>query len=39
MTKEEKIEMSGMVVKALGNAVFRVQLDDAHEMSAHISGK
>ncbi|PIV19372.1 MAG: translation initiation factor IF-1 [Elusimicrobia bacterium CG_4_10_14_3_um_filter_49_12_50_7] len=39
MTKEEKIEMNGMVVKALGNAVFKVQLDEAHEVLAHISGK
>ncbi|MFH1352828.1 MAG: translation initiation factor IF-1 [bacterium] len=39
MNKEDKIEMAGIVVKALGNAMFRVQLDEAHEITAHISGK
>jgi len=39
MTKEEKIEMMGSVIKALGNATFRIQLDEAHEITAHISGK
>ena len=39
MKKEDKIEMAGVVVKALGNAMFRVQLDEAHEIAAHISGR
>ena len=39
MKKEDKIEMAGAVVKALGNATFRVQIDGAHEITAYISGK
>ncbi len=39
MSKEEKIEMAGVVVKALPSAMFRVQLDGAHEILAHLSGK
>ena len=37
--KEEAIEMEGEVVEALPNTMFRVQLDNDHEVLAHISGK
>lgn len=35
----EKIEVQGKVVKALPNAQFRVELENGHEILAHISGK
>ena len=37
--KEEAIEIEGVVVEALPNTMFRVQLDNQHEVLAHISGK
>jgi translation initiation factor IF-1 len=37
--KEEAIEIEGGVVEALPNTMFRVQLDNQHEVLAHISGK
>lgn len=37
--KEEAIEVEGTVVEALPNTMFRVQLDNQHEVLAHISGK
>jgi translation initiation factor IF-1/ribosomal protein L36 len=37
--KEEKIEVEGEVVEALPSTMFRVQLDDGHEVLATISGK
>jgi translation initiation factor IF-1 len=37
--KEEAIEVEGVVVEALPNTMFRVQLDNQHEVLAHISGK
>ena len=36
---EEKIEAVGTVVEALPNTVFRVELENGHEVLAHISGK
>lgn len=33
------IEMEGTVTEALPNAMFRVELDNGHEVLAHISGK
>jgi len=39
MAKEEAIEVMATVVEALPNAVFRVQLENGHEVLAHISGK
>ncbi|TKJ28708.1 MAG: translation initiation factor IF-1 [Chloroflexi bacterium B3_Chlor] len=39
-TKKSKgIQAEGVVVKALPNAMFRVQLDDGPEVLVHISGK
>jgi translation initiation factor IF-1 len=37
--KEEAIEIEGEVVEALPNTMFRVRLDNEHEVLAHISGK
>ena len=39
MTKEEAIEVEGVVVEPLPNAMFRVKLDNDHVVLAHISGK
>ncbi len=40
MAKDEgKIELEGTVVEALPNAMFRVQLDNGHEVLAYLSGK
>jgi len=38
-TKEDAILMEGTVVESLPNAMFRVELDNGHELLAHISGK
>lgn len=37
--KEEAIELEGEVVEALPNTMFKVKLDNNHEVLAHISGK
>ena len=39
MAKEEKIEMEGEITEALPNTMFRVKLDNGHEVLGHISGK
>jgi len=39
MSKQLVIEQDGVVVEALGNAKFRVELDNGHQIVAHISGK
>ena len=39
MPKEDVIEVEGVVVEPLPNAMFRVQLDNGHKILAHISGK
>ena len=39
MAKEELLEMRGQVVELLPNAMFRVKLDNEHEVLAHTSGK
>ena len=39
MSKEEAIEVEGIVVYVLPNAVFKVRLENGHEVTAHISGK
>jgi len=39
VAKEEKIQIEGEVIDALPNAMFRVRLENKHEMVAHISGK
>ena len=39
MAKQSAIEQDGTIVEALSNAMFRVQLENGHEITAHISGK
>lgn len=39
MAKEEQIEMDGEVIEVLPNTKFRVQLENDHVITAHISGK
>ncbi|MGI6443009.1 MAG: translation initiation factor IF-1 [Synergistaceae bacterium] len=39
MGKEELIEVKGMVVEPLPNAMFRVELENGHKILAHVSGK
>ena len=38
MAKEEGIPMDGIVMKALANTQFIVQLDGGHEVMAHVAG-
>jgi translation initiation factor IF-1 len=39
MAKEDKIEMEGEILEALPNTMFKVKLDNDHEVLGHISGK
>ena len=39
MAKEEPIQMAGEVVESLPNAMFRVRLENEHEIVCHVSGK
>ncbi|MBI4188146.1 MAG: translation initiation factor IF-1 [Chloroflexi bacterium] len=39
MPKKETIEVEGVVMEALPNAMFRVELSNGHKVLAHISGK
>jgi translation initiation factor IF-1 len=39
MAKEDQIEMEGKVIDTLPNTMFRVQLENGHIDTAHISGK
>ena len=39
MSKEDMIEVEGVVVEAMPNANFTVELDQGHKIHAHISGK
>ena len=39
MAKEDLIEMEGKVIETLPNTMFRVQLENGHIVTAHISGK
>lgn len=39
MAKEDNIEMEGTVIETLPNTMFRVQLENGHVVTAHISGK
>ena len=39
MSKEEAIELEATVVESLPNAVSRVELENKHQVLAHISGK
>jgi translation initiation factor IF-1 len=39
MAKEELLEVNGIVSEILPNAMFRVKLDNEHEILAHTAGK
>ena len=39
MAKQSAIEQDGIVKESLGNAMFRVELENGHVVTAHISGK
>ena len=39
MAKQAAIELDGTIVEALSNAMFRVELENGHEITAHISGQ
>ncbi|MEN8252238.1 MAG: translation initiation factor IF-1 [Patescibacteria group bacterium] len=39
MTKKDTIKLEGVVVETLPSTTFRVELDNGHEILAHISGK
>jgi translation initiation factor IF-1 len=39
VAKQANIELDGTIRQALSNAMFRVELENGHEVVAHISGK
>ena len=39
LSKEDVIEIEGIVVEKLPNAMFKVELENGHQVLAHISGK
>ncbi|GAB4197463.1 MAG: translation initiation factor IF-1 [Wenzhouxiangellaceae bacterium] len=39
MSREDHIEMEGKVLETLPNTMFRVELDNGHVITAHISGR
>ena len=39
MSKNDVIELKGTVIDALPNSIFKVRLDNGHEIIAHVSGK
>ena len=39
MAKQTSIEQDGTIIEALSNAMFRVELENGHIITAHISGK
>lgn len=39
MAKQPSIELDGVITEALSNAMFRVELENGHQVTAHISGK
>ncbi len=39
MAKEEPIKVEGIVLETLPNAMFKVELENKHQLLAHISGK
>ena len=39
MAKQKHIEQDGVIVESLSNAMFRVELENGHVITAHISGK
>ena len=39
MAKDDVIEVEGKVIEALPNTIFKVELENGHIVTAHISGK
>jgi translation initiation factor IF-1 len=39
MAKQSAIEQDGVIVEALSNAMFHVELENGHEITAHIFGQ
>lgn len=39
MAKEDIIEVEGVILEALPNAMFKVELSNGHKILAHVSGK
>ena len=39
MAKQASIEQDGVIIESLSNAMFRVELENGHILTAHISGK
>ncbi len=39
MAKQQSIKMDGTIIEALPNAQFKVELENGHQILAHISGK
>ena len=39
MSKQASIEQDGIITESLSNAMFRVELENGHVITAHISGK
>lgn len=39
MAKQSAIEQDGVIVESLSNAMFRIKLENGHEITGHISGK
>lgn len=39
MAKQDVIKQDGTILEALSNAMFKVKLENGHEITAHISGK
>lgn len=39
MAKEERIEFEGIILEALPNAMFRVEIEGGHKILAYVSGK
>ena len=39
MAKQAAIEQDGTIIESLSNAMFRVELDNGHVVTAHIAGK
>ena len=39
MAKEESIKVEGNVIEALANTQFRVELENGHQVMAHVAGK
>ena len=39
MPKQAAIELDGVILEALSNAMFKVELENGHVITAHVSGK